>query len=512
VKVQVVGAAGSVSTALSSGAATPHLQTWGRLGDQVLRVVACRQTLCSSSGTDVPIHVAYSAPTLTAPTGGEAFTSDWTASASSTAPAVRFVDEAGHTLATDTSEPFSATIPLGRLTSGAHTVYAVACDATGKVCDPAPATGGADITVSRLDPRLTNITPLPFSPNGDGRRDSTKATYVLDVASTTTVTVTAASGATVRSVSLGSLTAGTHSWTWNGRNDAGQVVAGGRYVVHVNTSTTAPALTGTSSRGVTVDLVHPSVTSVATTYPTVFPIVDGYRDSTHLSARISEPATVVIRVLKSSGATAWSWRAWRSRAGAVSAVWDGGSSDGHALPAGTYRVQVQATDLAGNRTTAAAKSVSISQRKAVKRTWTHTSTAASVSGGGYQATDSASTVSFYDPFGSGALRFHASATGRVRTVNRLALRSAVAYVSVRVDAFARGVGGGQAYLAFIDDAGHEVHGATLSSSTGTHHGHVASATASLLDGHKARWELVVSGGDTYDVRSFTVTLTYLVLV
>jgi hypothetical protein len=121
-------------------------------------------------------------------------------------------------------------------------------------------------------------------------------------------------------------------------------------------------------------------------------------------------------------------------------------------------------------------------------------------------------VSFYDPFGSGALRFHASATGRVRTVNRLALRSAVAYVSVRVDAYARGVGGGQAYLAFIDDAGHEVHGATLSSSTGTHHGHVASATASLLDGHKARWELVVSGGDTYDVRSFTVTLTYLVLV
>ena len=475
-------------------------------------MVACRQTLCSSTGTDVPIHVDYTAPTLTAPTGGETFTADWTASATGSVPAVRFVAEDGTVLATDTSSPFTASIALGRVSSGAHTVHAVACDATGKVCDPTPSTGGADITVEHLDPVLKTVAPSPFSPNGDGRRDTTKATYVLDVASDVTMIVTSSSGATVRSASLGSLAAGTHTWTWNGKNDAGHAVVSGRYAVHVDTSTTAPALTGTSSRPATVDLVHPSVTSVASTYATVFPHVDGYRDSTTLSAKISEPSTVTIRVLKPSGAIAWSWRQWRGLAGTVKVKWNGKSSTGRALPAGHYKLQVLATDLAGNLTAAASKTVALSTRKAVKRTWKHTSSAASVAGGGYQSTDSASTVSFYDPFGSGALRFHASPSGRVRTVNRLALRSAIAYVSVRVDAYSRGVGGGQAYLAFLDDADREVHGTTLSSSTGTHHGHAAGATESLLDGHKARWELVVSGGDTYDVRSFTVTLTYLVLV
>ena len=99
----------------------------------------------------------------------------------------------------------------------------------------------------------------------------------------------------------------------------------------------------------------------------------------------------------------------------------------------------------------------------------------------------------------------------MRTVNHVTLPSAAAYVSVRVDTYGRGVSGGRAYLAFLDDSDSEVHGKVLSSSTGTHQGASASATPSLLDGRAAQWELLVGNGDTYDVRSYTVTLTYLVL-
>ena len=66
----------------------------------------------------------------------------------------------------------------------------------------------------------------------------------------------------------------------------------GNYVIHVDaTGVTPDALTGTASRSVRVDVVRPTVTSVATTYGTLYPHRDGYRDSTVLSAHVSEAAS-----------------------------------------------------------------------------------------------------------------------------------------------------------------------------------------------------------------------------
>ena len=286
----------------------------------------------------------------------------------------------------------------------------------------------------------------------------------------------------------------------------------GTYVVHVDAVGGPPdTLTGTAARTVRVDVVRPKVTSVATTYGTLYPHHDGYRDSTILSARVSEASSVIVKVTKPSGGTVWSGHVTRSSAGTAKLTWRGTSSAGHALPAGRYHFRFTVTDAAGNVTRGPTKAITVSTKKAVKRSWVKTVTARSASGGGYQRTDASSTVQLYDAFGTGALRFHASSSGAVRTVNHVTLPSAAAYVSVRVDTYGRGISGGKAYLAFIDDSDREVHGKALSSSTGTHKGASASATPSLLDGHRAQWELLVRNGDTYDVRSYTVTLTYLIL-
>src|SRR4051794_9493989 len=510
VSASLVGRTGSVTAALVGGAATLHLPAWGSAGTRTLRVVACRQTLCSSSGTDVAVVVDYPAPVLTSPADGDHQTADWTVSATADAPTVRFLAD-GKTLSTDTAAPFSSAVALGKLANGSHVINAVACNAAGTLCDVSNASNAATVTVAHLTPTISSLSYALFSPNGDGVREHTTVTFTLDAAADVAMRVTDSNGATVRSVPLGQLEPGSHVWNWNGADTAGHVTSG-TYVIHVDAAgVTTDALTGTASRSVRVDVIRPTVTSVATTYGTFYPHRDGYRDSTVLSAHVSEAAGLLVKVTNPSGATVWSGRVSRSSAGTAKVVWRGLSSAGHALPAGRYHFRFTVTDNAGNVTQGVTKAITVSTKKAVKRSWVKKVTARSVSGDTYQATDSASNVRIYDAFGAGALRFHASSAGQVRTVNHLTLPSAAQYVSVRVDAYARGISGGQAFLAFLDDTDREVHGKTFSSSTGTHTGSSASPTAALLDGHRVRWELLVGNGDTYDVRSYTVTLTYLVL-
>ncbi len=512
VSASLVGRPGAVTAPLVGGAATLRLSTWGSSGPRTLRVVACRVTLCSSSGTDVPVDVEYAAPVLTSPSAGDHLTASWTVSASAVAPAVRFLADGTTVLATDTTEPFSAAVELSRLATGPHTITAVSCDATGLVCDT-QTSDPISVDVAHLNPIITALTPSPFSPNGDGVREHATLAYTLDLASDVTATVTDSKGTVVYSRHLGSLPEGTHTWTWNGALTNGHTAKDGTYRLTVQTSAVVDAepRTGMASRTLRVDLVKPTVTAVRTTYGTLYPHRDGYRDSTVLSAHVSEAATVVVRVTKPSGSTVWSGRVSTSSAGTAKLTWRGASSAGHALSAGRYRFRFTVTDVAGNVTQGPLTAITVSTRKAVKRSWVKTLTADSASGGLYEKTDESSNVTIYSPFGAGALRFHASSSGQVRTVNHVTLPSAAAYVSVRVDTYGRGISGGKAYLAFLDDSESEVHGRTLSSSTGTHKGSTASTTATLLDGHRVQWELLVGSGNTYDVRSYTVTLTYFTL-
>ena len=134
---------------------------------RTLRVVACRETLCSGSGTDVPVVVDYAPPVLTSPGDGDHETADWTVAATSDASAVRFLAD-GSALTTDTSAPFSATVALAKLTNGSHVITAVSCNSAGSLCDTSNASAAATITVAHLTPTITSLSYAVFSPNGDG--------------------------------------------------------------------------------------------------------------------------------------------------------------------------------------------------------------------------------------------------------------------------------------------------------------------------------------------------------
>ena len=74
-----------------------------------------------------------------------------------------------------------------------------------------------------------------FSPNGDGVKDTLSVRYRVPAETHISLTVSPArdSGHPVRTVDLGDQTAGTHEWTWNGRNQSGKRVRDRAYIIRL---------------------------------------------------------------------------------------------------------------------------------------------------------------------------------------------------------------------------------------------------------------------------------------
>jgi flagellar hook capping protein FlgD len=136
--------------------------------------------------------------------------------------------------------------------------------------------------------------------------------------------------------------AGRHHFTWNGRDDAGKIVADGAYRIRV--------LLGGQHRKIVlpketvVDTKAPVLTLESAKPTTISPDGDHRADQMALRYRVDEHAHV--RVLVD---------------GKVAVVGHGAPLSGtlnwagtlrkHRLPTGTYRVSLVATDLAGNKST-----------------------------------------------------------------------------------------------------------------------------------------------------------------
>ena len=131
-------------------------------------------------------------------------------------------------LGTDVAAPFSLAVAISDLSPGPHTLTAVGCDAAGSWCATDHPSAPVSITVARLSPTIASLTPTPFSPDGDGVKDATTLTYALDVASDVTISVIRPDDSIFYSVHLGTLSAGSHTWTWHGHDSARNLVRRGR--------------------------------------------------------------------------------------------------------------------------------------------------------------------------------------------------------------------------------------------------------------------------------------------
>jgi flagellar hook assembly protein FlgD len=219
--------------------------------------------------------------------------------------------------------------PVTYSAPSARPVTAAQVAAYGVVVDTVPPVASA-----------SSVTYGLISPNGDGTRDSTRATLTATGATRWTARVTSAGGTTVRTAS-GS--GGSAVLAWGGTDDAGARVPDGRYTLALAALDDAGNAVS-RSWSVVVDTAGPAFAPAAT--PKIFsPNADGTADTTALGWASNERATGTARIWKGSTLI----RSWTfTSVASWSAAWNGRTAGGTPVKDGTYTFKVSGRDAAGN--------------------------------------------------------------------------------------------------------------------------------------------------------------------
>ena len=229
----------------------------------------------------------------------------------------------------------------GALVAAADGVYEVVVRAVDAAGNHSTATAAV-----RVDDTLghPHVAPAWLSPNGDGVDDTTTLSFRMARVARVGVGIAGPTGTVVRHVALGSLASGSHTWLWDGKNAAGEVVADGAYTC------TLAAVNGAGTVTVKLRLHVDTVPPMATWRAGSLTVKLGKRLSAVYSVadQLSPKATVTIVVRSAAGALVSSV----SLPAAATGVARRYSFRPNAR--GRYRVHLSAVDLAGNRQKVAA--------------------------------------------------------------------------------------------------------------------------------------------------------------
>jgi len=200
-----------------------------------------------------------------------------------------------------------------------------------------------------IPPAITgsSVSPSVFSPNGDGRQDSTTISVsVTGLIRYGWVVEPFADGAAGAPIVQGSVDGESVSYTWDGRAQDGSLAPDGTYRVTV---WTADASDNRSSvqEFVTIDNMAPVLTSTATP-ASISPNGDRRSDSTALGMASSEPVAGRARVMDGNGVAVRTWKFGAATTG--SWTWDGKDAAGKIVRDGTYAFRLDGVDPAGNGT------------------------------------------------------------------------------------------------------------------------------------------------------------------
>ncbi len=515
----------SVDVPVSGGSATTQVDTYG-LEDQVQLYAAD----CDGAGTCgdtvfVTVNVSNPAPTMSKPTAGTEVGTSFPAAATTTGGSVAFLID-GTVVATDTVAPYEQTLYTDGLTAGQHTVSAVVCDSAGNVCALNHPSPPVSVTVKQnLAPTILSISPSPFSPGHDGRKDTARVSFRLETAQAVAWRMTTPSGATaIGSTSLGSLGAGSHSFTLTAKRPSGSFLPTGSYTVHLDTSKVISGSTvqGHAQASVKVDRTGPRASGVNASPSTIYPARDHYRDSTQLVARTNEKVTSVrAQIFDGKGHQVRTLSVGTRPAGRVALSWNGKSSKGSVVPAGRYSFRFLLEDVAGNRSTTAKKRITVSDKRLVKQVGVKTVTAKASASRLYVGACSelfspgargwAKSVGYYSDY------YECSTTqgdDLAAVVHRTSLPKAVKYGTVRIDTTGgkgRNHHGGKAALVYVTAKGvYSNLGASLGPADRTYKGPTANSSF-ITNGGRVSWLAGTIRGNNFDIKSFTVRYSYFVL-
>jgi len=262
---------------------------------------------------------------------------------------LRFRDADKHVLATrtGTGDEFSASwdglVDGTAVPDGAYDWAISATDAW----QNGTATGSGRLVVDTVAPQLSGLvpaasTPSVFSPNADGVLDSAVTSATLSEAGSLLVRITDGTGAVVRTMTIAA-SAGPNAVTWNGRNNAGAIVADGDYTIRLTGRDAAGNSGPSMSRQLTVVKLLGFVNAgLSIFYPQD---LDQYANTNTLSFTVTRPAHVTWTIRNSAGDVVLTHLADAAvGAGTQSWVFDGKDANGVNLARGVFTSDVTATD------------------------------------------------------------------------------------------------------------------------------------------------------------------------
>lgn len=379
--------AAPVPVATDTGTASTDLTTWGWAnGTYTVTAADCSSSDPASCNptdpTAAPLELGNLAPQITGPADGARITGGFTIIADAPGGGVGF-DIDGTRRGFDGTAPYSFTYTGSALSPGQHTITLEACSSDESRCD-GPESDPVTITSDSLHPRIVSVTPAVFSPNGDRFKDTSTLTYSLPDRETVTLSVTNAAGTVVvrGPRHVGSQARGTHAWTWNGKNNAGQIVRSARYRFTVSTHATVheALVRGAVWHAVTVDTRPPSVSSLSAP-ASIYPVRDGYKDSATVKFALGERARTTLTVRNGSRRVVRTISSWHNPA-TVRLTWNGRDRAGRVVPAGRYTWRVSARDNVGNTRTTSWHGIVVSAKRLVARSVTITRNGDSFSSAG----------------------------------------------------------------------------------------------------------------------------------
>ena len=222
------------------------------------------------------------------------------------------------------------------------------------------------VTCTSCPNPISDVTaqPSPFSPNGDGVKETATVTTSTTRSGPLTVEVRTDSGALVRTLFSGTRAAGTLTTTWNGNTGLGKPAGSGRYRVTVRAATADGDL-WTGLAPVELDRVRPTPLYMARSAATVYPYRDGYLDTIELRSAPRETTTGGrVDVFNARGQRVWATTIrGAARASAVAVRWNGRTSAGRSLPDGRYSWSVTMTDRSGLTGTSTRQGFALTNRR-----------------------------------------------------------------------------------------------------------------------------------------------------
>ncbi|WP_369812788.1 S8 family serine peptidase [Kineosporia sp. R_H_3] len=260
-------------------------------------------------------------------------------------------------------------VNASQLSDGSHTVQVGLCDPLGVRCDGVKSAPVTVVTAS-LHPTHGTVVNPQISPNGDGVKDTLTLPYTLDRTQTVVFKAVNSGGTTVRTVSLGSKPAGSYTFVYDGRNDAGTFSATSSYTLRLET-TDGAGLKGLVTVPARIDKVVPTVLVTSAKKRTFYPVADTYKDTWVATYDVNDNATgtakTTLTVKSSTGTKVRTLTASNSLvSGAVTEgrlTWDGKNTAGALVAAGTYSVSLVVTDTSGQKSVAATDTVTVSRKK-----------------------------------------------------------------------------------------------------------------------------------------------------